>query len=213
MMKNGKSNRGRQPRKQTRALIPHPRALGGTELRHSPTLRFVANAAFVGNITFQNILDTMLVATTATALSDVFQSVKIRHVEVFALPVVGGAASVSVEFSGVTAGAVGDQKIHSDTSMGIQPAHVLARPDRRALAGQYQLSSAANAITLACPAGSVIDIGLELVGQFGSNTAAQNAGVAATAGAFYLRGLDGLAVATSVLRPELQNVGALGFTI
>jgi hypothetical protein len=182
-------------------MISHPPQLDGIELRHSTTMRFVAGSAFAGSITFQNLLDTYVVATTATAVSDVFQTVKIRRVQVWALPVIGGASSVSVEFAGTTAGIVGDQVIHTDTSMGVQPAHVDCRPGLRSLASDYQLSSAAVAMVLACPAGSVIDVHLSFRGQFGVNAAAQNAAAGAVAGGFYLRGLDGLATAATQFLP------------
>jgi len=166
-------------------------------------VRFITNAAVSQSITFQNLLDTFLVAASATAGYQVFQTVKIREVEVWAVPVVGNPAAVSVEFSGVSAGIIGDQLIHSDTSMGLQPAHVRARPSRRSLASEYQLSTSANAFLLTCPAGSVVDVALTFRGTWIVASAVQNALVAATTGAFYLRGLDGLAVASTKLLPEL----------
>jgi len=202
-MSNKKSaSRGRQPRNQNGegALmhITHPPQINGIELRHSTTLRFVTTAAVSTSVTFQNLLDTLLVATTATAGTDLFQTVKIRRVRLWASPLLGSAVSVSVEFSGQTAGAVGDQAIHNDTSMGIQPAHVDARPAPRCLASNYQLSSTAVAMSLQGPAGMVVDVELTFRSQYVAvNAAAQNALVGATAGSQYLRGLDGLAVATS----------------
>lgn len=184
-------------------LISHPPQLNGIELRHSVTLRFRATAAFLAQITFQNLLDTLLVATTAIAGSDLFQTVRVRRVRIWGIPAVGGSASVSVEFSGVTAGAVGDQAIHTDTSMGIQPAHVDARPNARSLAANNQLSSAAIAFLISGPAGSVVDVELSFRSQFAvANAAAQNALVGAAAGTQYVRGLDGIATAGSNFVPE-----------
>jgi len=199
-------SRGKGPRKQNlgqRELISHPPQVNGVELRHSVTLRFVSNAAVNHAITFQNLLDTMIVAATATSAFDVFQAVKVRRVRMWSMPAIGGASSVSVEFSGITAGVIGDQQIHTDTSMGVQPAHVDARPNARSLAADFQLSSSAVAFSLRAPAaGTVIDVELSFRGQFAAAVATQNNAAGATAGAFYLRGLDGLATATSVFVPE-----------
>lgn len=200
-----KTLRGNRPRKQNRGreLISHPPQLAGIELRHAVTLRFRATAAAFIAVTFQNLLDTLLVATTAVAGTDLFQTVKVRRVQVWGMPAIGATASVSVEYSGVTAGIVGDQAIHTDTSMGLQPAHVSARPSGKSLAADYQLSTAAVAFTLGCPAGSVVDLELSFRSQYATaNAAAQNALVGATAGVQYLRGMDGIAVATTNFVPE-----------
>jgi hypothetical protein len=168
-------------------------------------MRFLANASFAGAITFQNLLDTYLVGTSATTVADVFQSVRIQSVEAWAVPALGTATSITVEFGGVTAGAVGDQDIHSDTSMGIEPAHIVARPMKRSLASDFQVSSTAVAFLLRCPLGTVVDVTMDFIGQFMASVAAQNASVASTAGFFYMRGLDGVAAAATVLAPELVS--------
>ncbi len=165
-------------------------------------MRFVTNAAFSGDISFRNLLDTFLVATTTTSAVQVFQTVKIRRVRVWANAIVGSTVSASVEFSGVTAGISGDQQITTDTSMGVRPAYIDAKPSRRCLASDYQLSSTAVAMNLNLPIGAVVDVELSFRASFTNNTAAENALVGATLGKFYLRGLDGLAAATSKFTPE-----------
>jgi len=184
-------------------ILSHPPQHVGVELRHSTTLRFRATAAFSGTITFQNLLDTMLVATTATAASNLFQSVRLRRVTIWGIAAIGTSTSVSIEFAGTTTGISGDQQIHADTSMGVQPAHVDARPSARALCSNWQVNTSAVAFTHVGPAGSVIDVDLSFRGSFAGGTiAAQNAIVGGTAGFQYLRGLDGLATATSNFVPE-----------
>ena len=205
--KNGRMvgiSRGKAPRNQRREVISHPPQIDGLEVRHSTTLRFRATAAFANAaITFQNLLDCILVATTAVAGTDLFQAVRIRRVRIWGMPAIGATASVSVEFVGLTAGIVGDQAIHTDTSMGVEPAHVDARPNVRSLASDFQLNSAALAFAITGPAGSVIDVELSYRSGFAANNvAAQNALVAATAGQLYLLGFDGLATATSNFVPE-----------
>lgn len=182
--------------------LTHPPQNNGVQLSHSTTLRFVVKTAFSGGITFQNILDSYLVATGAATGVQLFQTVRIRRVRIWALPVIGAATSVSLEFGGVTAGVTGDQMIRTDTSMGIEPAHIDARPNARCLAAEYQLSSAAIAFNMAVPVGAVVDLELSWRGQFSAPTALANALVGATAGQLYLRGLDGLATATTSFTPE-----------
>lgn len=187
--------------------IAHPPQLGNTVITHVTTLRYRSIAAAVVPISFQNLLDTYLIAQTAIAGNDVFQTVKVKSVKLWAVPVIGGTTTVSCEFGGTTTGIVGDQKVHSDMSMGIEPAHVVARPSPQALASDYQISSGAIAFTLNVPAGAVIDVEVQFRGQFAAAVAAQNALVGATPGAFYLRGLDGIATAGSNFPPELSLLG------
>lgn len=201
--KKGGGRRGALPRE----IISHPPQINGLEVRHGATLRFRVTAAATYTVTYANLLDTMLVATDATTGTNLFQAVKIRRVRVWGMPAVGASGSVSVEFSGTTAGLVGDQAIHTDTSMGVQPAHVDARPSRRSLAAEYQINSASTAFKLIVLAGSVVDVELSFRSQYapGVNVGATNALVGATAGVQYLRGLDGLATATSNFVPELAG--------
>jgi hypothetical protein len=189
-------------------MISHPPTITSYTIRHNTRLRFTSNAAVSQSITFQNLLDTMLFASSATAGFDVFEAVRIRRVEVWSLPILGAAATCSVEFNGASTGFIGDQRLHSDTSMGIQPAHVSAVPERQSLASNYQESSATAAFFLVCPTGSVVDVECNFISGFVENIAAQNALVTATTGAILLRGLDGLATATTKL-PTVVALAAI----
>lgn len=182
--------------------LSHPPQLDGVQLKHGVALRFTSGAAGTTSVTFQNLLDTYLVATSATAVANVFQTVKIRCVEAWALPVIGGASTITLEYSGTTGSILGDQQTHMDTSMGVSPAHVKARPSVRCLAANYQIANAGTAFLIIAPAGTVVDVHLTFRGQFAGTLAAQNASVGATAGCFYLRGLDGLAAATTNWTPQ-----------
>jgi hypothetical protein len=188
-------------------MIAHPPPLRSYGLTREVRLRFVSNAAFAGTITFQNLLDLILVGVSATTLVDLFYAVRINSVELWSLPAVGGASTVVLIYSGATVGASGDQKTHTDTSMGIEPAHVRAAPDRLTQAGQFQPSSADAAFTMQVPTGTVIDVSLTLRNPIDGAAVvpAQNAGVGITTGVLYYRGLDGKATATT----SLPVVGAL----
>jgi hypothetical protein len=155
-------------------------------------------------ITFQNLLDTLNFAASAATAYDVFQTVKIRFVEMWATPVIGNATTVQCEFIGNAAGIQGDEVIHTDTSMGIEPAHIRARPAPRSGVALFQNAAASTAFALTCPTGTVVDVGLTFRARPGVATATQNVPAAATTGAWYFRGLDGLAAAATVFVPVIN---------
>jgi hypothetical protein len=193
--KGGRGGRGE--------MISHPPQIPSYGITRDVRVRFESPAAVNAAITFQNLLDVFLVATGATTGFDVFDAVRVNSIEVWASAILGTAVTATVVFEGTTAGAQGDQKIHTDTSMGIQPAHVKARPDPRTQAGQFQASSAANAFILEVPAGTVVDVSISLRQPLlATAVAVQNPLVGATTGVFYLRGLDGLAVSTTKFTPQ-----------
>jgi len=209
MQNSTRRNRPQGPRRKQRnnmlnqAVISHPPEIPDLNVRHSTRLRWVVNAAVASaSITFQNLLDTLVVGTSATTVADAFYAVKVRKVELWAEPVIGGAATVSVVFAGTGNGFVGDQRVHTDTSMGVQPAHVTAKPSPKSLASNYQVSSNQQVLSLTAPVGAVIDLELSFIQIFGGGgVAAQNASVATNVGALYQRGIDGLAAAGTKYTP------------
>lgn len=195
-----KAARGKTSRNTGAMVIPHPPPIRDLSIIHETRLRFVCSAAFNGNITFQNLLDTMLMAATAVLGYNLFSAVKVKYVETWANSIVGSTTSVTVVFDGQTAGSIGDQRVHQDSSMGIEPAHVKAKPAPKTLASLFQVNSVANAFFLNVPVGTIIDVGLSFKQNLlGSAVAEQNALVGATVGAVYFRGLDGVAVAATKL--------------
>jgi len=181
--------------------VTHPPALNSYEIEHKVRLRFATNAAVASNITYQNLLDTVLMVTGATAGFDLFDSVKIRAIEAWANPALGSATTITIQFDGQVAGSVGDLKTHTDTSMGTQPAHVFAKPDPRTLAAMFQVSAGAAAFTITGPTGMVVDALLTFKTLPGNPNAAQNPLVGATVGDIVYRGLDGVAAATTKFVP------------
>jgi hypothetical protein len=202
------ANNGRESRRAKRArhvamtqgmAISHPPQLTATNLKFATTLRFYATTGGYTSFSYQNLLDAYLVAATATTGFQLFQAVKVKYVELWAMPTSAGVpTTVSVEYAGTIAGSIGDQIYHDDTSMGVQPAHVKASPSKLSLASMYQISGTTAFATLKTAANTVIDVHVVYRGQFDNTTAVANALVGATAGAVYLRGLDGVAAATTV---------------
>lgn len=199
-----RNNPPKGPRRRVRAppvgtvAITHPPALGNYEIIHATRLRFVVQSALLDlAITYANLLDLILFATSATAPYDLFTSVKVRAVEMWAAPLLGSAVTTTLRFVGETAGSVGSLRTVTDTSMGIEPAHVRAKPGANTLASMFQISTGAVAFDLTCPAGTVVDVELSYKNLPGATMAAANVSVGATVGIVAYRGLDGLAQATS----------------
>lgn len=203
--RNSRQKSGRRAGGGDRA-ISHPPQIGNFGILHNTRLRFIVGSAVnQTSITYQNLLDLILVGTSATTVSDLFQQARVRSVEMWAVPAIGSATTVQCEFAGQTAGLVGDAKIHTDTSMGVQPAHLRAKPMPRSGTALFQSSSATPAFTLTCPTGTVVDVSLTFRGLPNLATVAQNASVATAPGAWYYRGLDGLAKAATVFVPVIDT--------
>jgi hypothetical protein len=140
------------------------------------------------------LLDLILFPTTPTAPYRIFNAVKIKRVSVWGLAGLGTPSTVEVVFDGTTV--TGDQSVHTDTSLGVLPACVHARP-KKSIAGLWNVASTNTAFTLRCPAGSIIDVELNLKDIMGDAEASSLASVGATVGEIFYRGLDGQPVATS----------------
>jgi hypothetical protein len=179
-------------------LIPHPPKISGYEVTHNKTLRFTSNAAFNGQITYQNLLDTILFLGSGSAAYDMFYMVRLKRVRVWAIPIVSQSLSVTVVFDGTTAGSQGDRIVHTDSSMGIEPAYISCSPKPKTLASMFQISSANNCFFLDIPAGAVVDVDLTFKSATdGTSVNSQNVSSGTTNGSVAYRGLDGLAKATT----------------
>jgi len=187
-------------------LIPHPPPIQ-PQITHRQRMRFVATTAQTATgsspITYQNLLDTINIALTAATAVDLFDQVRVNFVEIWAAPAQGNApAQVALEYSGTTLGQAGDGRIHSDSSMGVEPAHVRAAPSRLSQSAQWQPSSAHTAFQITCPVQSIIDVDLSFrTVQSDAPLATQNVPAGATVGQLYYRGLDGLAIAGTEMPP------------
>jgi hypothetical protein len=188
----------------TRATRSHPPQVDKYMITHNTVMRFTALTAVNQNFTFQNLLDTIGVSTTATQGYQLFDLVRIRRIRVWGMASgTNGTnpSSASIKFWGNTPGSIGDDQIHSDTSLGIQPCFIDCKPSRMTTAAQWQPTSTSIAFYIIAPLGSIIDLHLSFRDTPGQATASQNATVAGTVGSIFYRGLDGLAIATSQIIP------------
>jgi hypothetical protein len=194
---------------QESMVIPRPLSIPNVGVVHATRMRYICSSVATGvSITFQNLLDSFILSTTATAGFQLFDLVKIRAIEIWAHPTAFGSATTPVtallNFIGKTAGLVGDMTQHSGTSMGLEPAYLFARPAARSLASEYQASNAAVAFNLSVPVGAVIDLHLTFKNgmEGAAPVACASALVAAQVGDLLLRGFDGAAIASTKFQPQ-----------
>jgi len=159
-------------------------------------MRFTCTSQGTQSVTAANMLDWLVVSSTATAAWDLFDVVRLHEIEMWCAFVGSTPVSVGFEFNGQSAAVAGDGRNYSDTSMGVQPAHVRGRPNKRSGSAQWQASSNFPMFTaFNCVVGTIIDVTCEYRNIEAPPTAAANATVAAVPGQWYYRGMDALAAA------------------
>ncbi len=171
------------------------------QIKHHQRMRYVVLASNSLDVTFANVLDGIIVATTTTNAVQLFDQVRIHGVEVWAVGTGTAPTTVQCTFSGNVLGASGNARVYSDTSVSIQPAHILARPDPLSQTAQWQPYNTNTAFRLNVPAGAIVDVIVSYRNDDSAPTGTA-AVVAATAGEVYYRGLDSLAIATTNYVPQ-----------
>lgn len=169
-MPNRKSKRNIKKQRRNRPR----RSLQGAGLGHVPPFvptislshRFrFTNGTNAGSylITRGNVLNLILYATSAITSVRLFEAVRVKRVEIWSNPTALGSAptSVSLEWLGVQ----GPSTFHSDTTMGVSPAHIVTQPPANSSDRWWSMSGqneADNLFGLSLPADSVVDVTLEL---------------------------------------------------
>lgn len=163
------------------------------------SLEWVTNQVYSGTVTWRNILDLVCMATTSTAGYDVFYSCRLHYVEIWTPDAAAGVVAnwPSLAFDSPSQG---DQRVFQIpcTSNG---GYAKCKPSNKSLNGlTWQTSSSVGCFTLQnVGVGTIIRIKATFRSRLGSGSATScaNALSGATAGTVYLRGLDGLATASS----------------
>jgi len=164
------------------------------------TLRFQGTSSNREQITAQNLLDTVLFASTATVGFDVYQAFRIKYIEMWSVSLTGSASTMSLVYNESNGSIDSPGFVYSDTTIGVaEPSHLKAIPPKGSAAAMWQTSANINLFQVSAPNACVIDICFEYIMFSSGSVQAQNALVAAIAGSVYGRGLDGLAAATSTL--------------
>jgi len=178
--------------------MDHPPQVNGYEITHSIRLRFTVTAAATNvAISGENILDSVLIATSAVAGFELFDIFRVRQVELWGQAALGTPSTVGIIYATPT----GDQSIHTDTSLGVKPAYVKAIPSDKSLASFFTGAIGGAIFNVTCPAGSILDLSCDFRTTNAAATAVQNPLVGATVGELYYRGLDGIAIAATNFPP------------
>jgi len=169
--RNLKTTRGK-PRVASiqRNLFPRPPSFD-SNFEFFKRIRFVTTAPITRSlITRGQALDVLSVATTTTSLYRLLGSVRISRVEIWAPPGVPDTDSaytsnaISVEWLSSYA----KSKTRSDSSMSIEPSHLVFKAPRMTLAGEWSLSGSnesENLLALTAPSSAIIDIDFHMILQ------------------------------------------------
>jgi len=142
-------------------------------------------------ITDQDLLNLIVVATTTTATTELASAVKLRKIEMWADPVAGGSL-ISIEDIAQVAGVGGPSRIKEDVTLGVaRPAHLTWTPAPGSLQAMWIASHAGTEyLALNSSGAGYLDLHVSWVLQDGENPSSGGAVSGATAGALYLRALD-----------------------
>jgi len=161
-------------------------------------LRFQHAAATSLTVTYQNLLDAVNLAASATTAYDLYDMVRIKRVTIrFVAGAVGAIGTCELDFPNLVNGTAGSGKSISATAMSASEYSVLSgKPDKMSGNAQWQggLNSIAFYIAFTGTAGLAL-VDVEANYRIDSNitpAAVQNAPVGSIVGQVYFRGLDGL---------------------
>lgn len=187
----------------TGAVFAHPPMLVQYPVHMRQKLRFIVTAVLANaSITYNNLIDTVGIVTTATSLFNLFREVKINSIEMWDLGASQGVVStLGVLWNENDTNLASAGRLISDMSLGVVPAHVKTKPLKDTLSSQWHVGfgpNNTNAFALTASGGCVIDVDLSFRGSSsGQANGAAVACVGGVVGATAWRGLDGLAVATT----------------
>jgi hypothetical protein len=156
--------------------------------------KFASALASPTLITGTELLQSVLVALTATTTSAIYTAYRIRRVQMWGPPAADLVpVTVTLEFApSIGGGAVGQRpRTYSDTSVGATEVAVVdQKPSPNSAAAMWQSNlgsglTAGGALSVSGPANTVIDVVMDLVLQNGDPVLAGPAAVGATAGRIY----------------------------
>jgi len=151
------------------------------------TATAAANAILINGASL--LLSAGVVGTvTNTTVVSLFQALRVKRVEIWGMSsALAVPATVTLEWLG---GAIASAPVEvSDTSLSTAaPAHINTRPPHNSTPSLWQLPSGLNnsMFQITCPAGSIIDVELELILQDGATITSFPAATAALGQIYYL---------------------------
>lgn len=177
------------------------------------TFRWVGNsrAPQAMSVTYQNLLDSWLIAGSATNGYQLFDFIKIKRVTLRAISTAsdtfGATITLAIDFPGLNTGQLGSGKQRTQTFLGTaEPAMVSLKPDPKSQAAQFQPTSTSTAFIVrafnqgqAAFQGVIVDLDCVLKNSGEINPAAiQHPIAGATPGNLYFGALDGNRTASAM---------------
>jgi len=170
------------------------------------TLRFTSTTATTAiGITAQMLLNSVLRATSSTALVQEFHYVKIRRVRLILQPRVGaGGYTIDSAIGQVKWQGAGQENglVKACTAVGVAPGVIDCKPPVRIpFLSQWNINTAGQLFIVNATSFIMLEVDVSFRTELAVNAAAMNTGTALATGAVYARGLDGLAISSTVLLP------------
>jgi hypothetical protein len=210
MPKNSKQKKQKRTGNNVSMSLYHPKQISMVP-KGTMCLRFQTSANSARyQFTVQNILDSLLFATSATVGYNLMQAIKVRYIEMWGIASAGTINNISIQYDLV--GSSGDTpgKVYTDTTLGTtEPSHLKVSPPAGSAAHQWQTNNNESFFILGVFSNTVIDICFDYVLPSALSVQEQNALVGATAGTIYSRGLDGLATAATSFPMVLGTYAAI----
>jgi len=187
-------SRSQNKRRNVRPAIDimKPRQIN-SNIRVSHRYRFVSTSGTATAVTGQSLLGALGVFPTIanSTVAAIFGSVRIKNLEMWTTTAtLGSAVTCSVEWAGSATNS-GDIEI-SDTSVSTaSPAHINSRPPKNSLASFWSTATTGQLFVLTAPAGTIIDVVVEMTMFDDTNGSNAAIGVATAAlGNVYYLSLD-----------------------
>jgi hypothetical protein len=195
MPNNNRKQKRSRARSGRRTDIPHPPQTK-PDIRVTKIFRFLSNLARSDQLlTAAELFNQLEIATSATSTVRLINAVRLIKMEMWCAAAQGSAPN----FLQITGASNSPGEMVSDTQMGIEPAHVVWRPDPKAQSSMWKVSGtddAQNLLYYTCPSNTVVDVTLELILLMaGEASVAGSVPVGATLGTVYSDYLDGISLA------------------
>jgi hypothetical protein len=203
MPRRGKSHRSRRPARPRASLVAHPPQFRST-IQVSRRVRYTASSAGSSlSLTRADLLNHLVVNTSANANARVVSGFKLNRFEIWG----AGSSSFGLGTSSVEwTSTYGPSKVVSDTSMTIEPSHVVTTPPPQSLASFWSLTGSSESDVIAIlnfPANSVLDMNYEVIFQNLETPVSVSTVAAGTVGNLYMLPLFG--IVSNALVPVSYN--------
>jgi hypothetical protein len=146
--------------------VAFPRTFN-SNIRFKHQFRFTSVGTLAGNVTQRStILNLLGVATTTSQVARTFAGVKINRIEIFGVSGSGTTGTTASTVSLEWLSEFGPSSETSDTGNAFNPPHLVCTPPPQSTASFWSLTGSNESVSLfsiAAPAGSVVDIWVEVV--------------------------------------------------